>query len=278
MLNSSMSRPAIDRQRGRIQARRAACAAVAALVLAGCATTRSGAPDVAAAPSRSAAAREEVKGFAVMYSPGDVNVTCGPPVVTDRGGDEVARYPCRAVTPGAPQTHPEAFTDHVACHVRQGTEAVRTRNCRAGVRDGHEHVLGYDYEARRTRPASGSCPKGVLEPDPNALEGVVHALRRAIPRIYEVAAMGHTQPLTPRTTDVLDVRSLREDGADLPGVRTFTGRSSYWGRLARRRCPAVASRSWMALVYFAGAPAVPFAYRYAFLARTAQGWIVWDHD
>jgi hypothetical protein len=199
-------------------------------------------------------------------------------VVSDTAGREVARYPCRAISDNGAKTPPDVYADHVSCHVQSGAAAIRAKDCRSGVRDGHERRLEHDDDADRSTPASGSCPTGVLDPGPHALEGVVSALRQAVPRIFRVVAYGHAERLTPASTDVLDVRSLSTDGVDLPGVRAFTGRSSYWGKLARRRCPAIARRSWMALLYFGGAPAIPFAYRYAFFARTAHGWIVWDHD
>jgi hypothetical protein len=248
------------------------------VIFGGCGATRSGAPNVASEASRSAAAREEVKAFAVMYSPGGVRASCGFPVVTDASGGEIARYSCRAVSDNGSQERPDVYADHVVCRVEPGVAAVRARECRAEVRDQRERLLGHDDNADRATPASGSCPKHALDPGPHALEGVVLALRRAIPRIFQVVAYGRAQRLTPKSTEVLDVRSLGADGADLPGVRNFHGSSSYWGKLARRRCPAIASRSWMALVYFGVASAVPFAYRYAFFVRTDKGWVVWDHD
>jgi hypothetical protein len=78
---------------------------------------------------------------------------------------------------------------------------------------------------------------------------------------------------------VLDVRPLAGDGADLPGIRTVQGFSSYYGELARRLCgAAVTRRSWLVVLAFSDAGSVDDSYRFAFLGRTRAGWKVWAHD
>ncbi len=257
----------------------AAAVILAALVIAGCGTSRVGVADVVSPASRAAAAREALDAFSDNYSgSGHVTASCADPLVFERRGP-VARYPCHVVIPGDGQIRTERYLDHVDCSVPTGQPAVRAKDCRADVRRAHEmRMLQPDVERDRSTPASGRCPTGVLDEGDHAPEGVVRALRRAIPRIYKVIAYGKVQGLNPSTTEIYVVQSLGSDGVDLPGVRTFKGASSYWGTLARRRCPAIASRSWMALLSFSDAPAVSLSYRYAFLARTNSGWIIWDHD
>jgi hypothetical protein len=129
------------------------------------------------------------------------------------------------------------------------------------------------------RAASSSCPKGLLQPGSRAPEDVLRTLRAAVPRVFRVVSYGKTVKLSAKNTNVLDVRSLAGDGANLPGIRTVTGLSSYYGKLAQRRCGGrVASRSWVAIIQFPDAQAIPFSYRFAFFGRTHRGWKVWYHD
>lgn len=85
---------------------------------------------------------------------------------------------------------------------------------------------------------------------------------------------------------MLDVRPLAGDGADLPGIRTVQGFSSYYGKLARRLCGAAVTRRswlvvlafWLVVLAFSDAGSVDDSYRFAFLGRTRAGWEVWAHD
>jgi len=61
--------------------------------------------------------------------------------------------------------------------------------------------------------------------------------------------------------------------------RHSRGFSSYQGELARRKCGgSVTRRTWLAAVYFPTSQASSLAERFAFFARTRQGWKLWYHD
>lgn len=121
-----------------------------------------------------------------------------------------------------------------------------------------------------------ACPRSVLKPGPRALEGVVRAMRKAIPRLIRVSAYGRTSKLVPDNTNVLDVRPLTSPDSDLPGINTLKAFSAYYERNAGRLCGRrVAIRSWAAILQFPDAQAIPLSYRVMFFARIPAGWRAW---
>lgn len=134
--------------------------------------------------------------------------------------------------------------------------------------------LANEPERRGAREASfaHACPRA-LDPGPRAPEGVLRALRQAVPRTWHYTTMDGPLKLSAENTLVLDLRSL---GSDSPNARGF---SSRCGKLARRECGStVTQRSWLALVYFPTSQAADLAERFALFARTAEGWKLWYHD
>jgi hypothetical protein len=102
---------------------------------------------------------------------------------------------------------------------------------------------------------------------------VLRALREAVPRTWHYTTMDGPLKLSAQNTLVLDLRSL---GSDSPNARGF---SSRYGKLARRECGStVTRRSWLTVVYFPTSQAADLAERFAFFARTSEGWKLWYHD
>src|SRR5689334_14476377 len=62
-----------------------------------------------------------------------------------------------------------------------------------------------------------ACPRA-LDPGPHAPEGVLRALREAVPRTWHYTTMDGPLKLSADNTDVLDLRSL---GSDSPNARGF---------------------------------------------------------
>jgi hypothetical protein len=164
------------------------------------------------------------------------------------------------------------------------TATIRTQGefdafCRANPGACHEPPGDVDdlrsAQAIRDWPKR-ACPRRVLDPGPRAPEGVVREMRAAVPRLIHITN-GDPVKLTAENTRVLDVRPLRDEFVDLPGVRTLRGFAAYFGRgFAERLCGRrTASRSWAALLQFPEAQAVPLSYSILFFARTPQGWTAW---
>ena len=126
-------------------------------------------------------------------------------------------------------------------------------------------------------PGRAACPRA-LDPGSRAPEKVIRALRQQVPRLFDIVAYGRRAKLTPANTEVLDIRPLGSTHSDLPGIRTLRSTTAYYATIAERLCgPRIVSATWVAILYFEDAPAVPFAYHYAFLSRTAGGWKLWYH-
>lgn len=116
------------------------------------------------------------------------------------------------------------------------------------------------------------CPHA-LDPGDRAPEGVVRALRAAVPTTWHYTTPDGPLKLSAKNTTVLDLRSL---GSDLPNVPRI---SSYYGKLAQRKCGIdVAYKTWVAVVYFPQSQAANYAQAFAFFARTRSGWKLWYHD
>jgi hypothetical protein len=173
-----------------------------------------------------------------------------------------------------------------ACGDREPGDSQHSQRATDGFADFCQQNPGACHEtepARSLTPAvrtrgwtKQACPRSVLEPGPGALEGVVRAMREAIPRLISVSAYGHESKLVPDNTNVLDVRPLSSHSVDLPGINTLRAFSAYYERNARRLCGrSVASRSWAAILQFPEAQAVPLSYRVMFFARTSNGWRAW---
>ncbi len=121
-----------------------------------------------------------------------------------------------------------------------------------------------------------ACPLHVLDPGAHAPEGVVRALRSAVPRLIRVSAYGHDSKLAPENTGVLDIRPLTNPYVDLPGLSTLRSFSSYYERAARRLCGRVVStRSWGAILTFPEAQGIALSFRVILFARTPKGWKAW---
>jgi hypothetical protein len=120
--------------------------------------------------------------------------------------------------------------------------------------------------------AAASCPRA-LDPGPRAPEGVMRALRAAVPRTWHYTTPEGPLKLSVENTDVFGLLSL---GSDSPKLQRF---SSYYGNLARRKCgDMVTRRTWVAIVYFPTSQAANYAEGFAFFARTRAGWKLWYHD
>ena len=125
--------------------------------------------------------------------------------------------------------------------------------------------------------AGASCPRA-LDPGPRAPEGVLRALRAAVPRTWHYTTPSGPVKLSARNTEVLDIRSLGGDGLNLKAFADLKGRSSYLGRLARRMCgETVGRRTWVAVVNFPESQSARYAMTFAFFARTPTGWKLWHH-
>jgi hypothetical protein len=127
--------------------------------------------------------------------------------------------------------------------------------------------------AQPTVEPASSCPRA-LDPGPRAPEGVLRALRAAVPRTWHYGRADRKRlKLSAENTLVRDLQSLGGDSRHLPRF------SSYYGKLARRKCgDTVALRTWVAVVYFPTSQAADYAERFAFFARTRTGWKLWYHD
>ena len=142
---------------------------------------------------------------------------------------------------------------------------------------------GPDGEAASGQVADGSaghavCPRRPLDPGSRAPEEVIQALRKQVPRLFDIVAYGRRAKLTPANTDVLDIRPLGNTHSNLPGIRTLRSTTAHYAKIAERLCGReIVSATWVAILYFEDAPAAPFAYHYAFLSRTASGWKLWYH-
>ena len=120
--------------------------------------------------------------------------------------------------------------------------------------------------------AAASCPRA-LDPGPRAPEAVLRALRAAVPRTWHYTTADGPLKLSVENTVVLGLLSL---GPDSPKLQRS---SSYYGKLARRKCgDMVTLRTWVAVVYFPTSQAANYAEAFAFFARTRAGWKLWYHD
>jgi hypothetical protein len=120
--------------------------------------------------------------------------------------------------------------------------------------------------------AAASCPRA-LDPGPRAPEGVLRALRAAVPHTWHYTTPDGPLKLSVENTVVRGLLSLAGDSPKLQRS------SSYYGRLARRKCgDMVTLRTWVAEVYFPTSQAANYADAFAFFARTRTGWKLWYHD
>lgn len=139
----------------------------------------------------------------------------------------------------------------------------------AGAPDGGSATSESATLQRDTRV---SCPRA-LDPGPRAPEGVLRALRAAVPRTWHYTTPDGPLKLSVANTVVLDLHSLSWDS---PHLKRF---SSYYGKLAQHKCGgAVTRRTWVAVVYFPTSQSANYAQAFAFFARTRTGWKLWYHD
>jgi len=114
--------------------------------------------------------------------------------------------------------------------------------------------------------ARARCPRQALAA-PTAVEDVVRAARRLLPRVYHLTNQQGPVKLTRKNTEILEVVSLNPSQPRLVGAARLR-------RLARSRCGRVADASWALGVYFTELT-VADNLSFAFLTRTSRGWRIW---
>lgn len=124
-----------------------------------------------------------------------------------------------------------------------------------------------DGEPARSAQSRGRvvCPRA-LEPGPRAPEEVLRALRRAVPRTWHYTTPDGPLKLSAENTLVLRLQALVGDSRS----------STYYTKLAERTCGSTTTlRSWVAVVYFPTSQSSVYAERFAFFAKTRNGWTIW---
>lgn len=114
-----------------------------------------------------------------------------------------------------------------------------------------------------------ACPKALVT-TAYAPEGLLRAVRREVPRVYNnVQTQGGKLRLSAATYRIDALSSLQQTVPPLAGALAYR-------RLAAKRCGSnIAERSWVVIIDIPGAQTVRAARGVALFARTASRWVLW---